>query len=237
MGVWGQSLWDFQADPGSGPPTGPLSFPGLRGPHPGHAPVQGEHHLQLAHLLNLHYGCTQLPLASAWQHPWGIGGDGQDVPEARELQGERRARRAGAAQPRSPRAHSTGDPCLGPASAQDWPGCPAASQAVEADAQLVWDLRRHGAGPGAQGQSVRPMRTSGPSPAGPHPTGSLATKPAAGSPASAQPVPMAAPTRTCCLLRSRYSRARLLTPPPLLPWAPPGDPAVPVSELQIMDSS
>ena len=81
------------------PPTGPLPFPGLRAPHPGspigpspslgsgpstlaHAPVQGEHHLQLAHLLNLYYGRAQLPLASMRQHPLGIGGDGKDVPEA-----------------------------------------------------------------------------------------------------------------------------------------------------------
>ena len=72
---------------GSGPPTlvpPPAASPSLGSGPPtlAHSPVQGEHHLQLAHLLNLHHGCAQLPLASVRQHPLGIGGDSKDVPEA-----------------------------------------------------------------------------------------------------------------------------------------------------------
>ena len=64
------------------PPIGPSPSLGSGPSTLAHAPVQGEHHLQLAHLLNLYYGRAQLPLASMRQHPLGIGGDGKDVPEA-----------------------------------------------------------------------------------------------------------------------------------------------------------
>ena len=210
-------MWDFQTDPGSGPPHWPPPLPWAQGPPPWfpHRP------LPFPGLRALHPG----PRTGSRRAPPSAGPPPEPVlwtrPASSGLHvaaspGHRR-RRQGRTRSLRTAERAQGLPCWSrpapvsedPQGARCLPG--------------LGDGRPAGLRPEAAQRRAQDAGTAGPfPPAGSHPTG---------SPASARPVPRAAPTRTFRLLRSRYSRARLLPPPPLHPRAPASDSAAPVSEL------